>query len=66
MRLNNPSRRQSFGTEFPLLARARRLSSCADLLQAYLREDQQMADWVDAKAQDVTLQFLDKEERAAA
>jgi hypothetical protein len=35
-------------------------------LEANLREDQEMADWVDAHVEDVTMEFLAKEERAAA
>jgi ferritin-like metal-binding protein YciE len=41
-------------------------ASCSNLLEANLREDQEMADWVDAHVEDVTLQYLTKEERAAA
>ena len=39
---------------------------CCSLLEANLRKDQEMADWVDKHVEDVTLQFLAKEERAAA
>ena len=35
-------------------------------LEASLREEQQMAEWIDTHVEDVTLQYLAKEERAAA
>jgi ferritin-like metal-binding protein YciE len=41
-------------------------ASCSNLLEANLREDQEMADWVDSHVEDVTLQYLAKEEREAA
>lgn len=35
-------------------------------LQASLREEQEMANWIDKHVEDVTLQYLEREERAAA
>jgi ferritin-like metal-binding protein YciE len=35
-------------------------------LQSSLREEEQMADWIDSHVKDVTLQFLSKDKRAAA
>lgn len=38
----------------------------SEALSASLHEEEQMAKWVDEHVEDITLQFLAKEERAAA